>query len=79
MLLLLFKFKRRKKEEISFQLLVYGFQLRYKMTDGFPRARECQNRQARRLSCGWDGLDESNSYLTPTLILPPQGGGDVEV
>ena len=40
MLLLLFKFKRRKKEEISFQLLVYGFQLRYKIRDGFPRARE---------------------------------------
>jgi hypothetical protein len=25
-----------------------------------------------------DGFDESNPYLTPTLILPPQGGGDVE-
>ena len=26
-----------------------------------------------------DGSDKSDPYLTPTLILPPQGGGDVEV
>jgi hypothetical protein len=24
-----------------------------------------------------DGFDKSNPYLTPTLILPPQGGGDL--
>jgi len=25
---------------------------------------------------GTDGLDKSSPYLTPTLILPPQGGGN---
>ena len=26
-----------------------------------------------------DGPDKSDPYFTPTLILPHQGGGDVEV